>query len=114
VIESGREALSDIYLKTKFMRSNVQPVANYGGFTFTLLKVVPHTGRTHQIRVHTKALNAEILGDPLYCGRKQLGFARAEKIPLMLHARNLKILNYNLTADYPKTFEKIVKKIWRL
>ena len=35
----------------------------------TLLKILPETGRTHQIRVHLSALGHPILCDPLY-GRK--------------------------------------------
>nr|WP_317381170.1 RluA family pseudouridine synthase [uncultured Helicobacter sp.] len=38
---------------------------------FLLLKVLPKTGRTHQIRVHLQALGIPILGDPLY-GAKDL------------------------------------------
>ncbi len=33
---------------------------------FALLKVCPKTGRTHQIRVHLKAIHHPIIGDPLY------------------------------------------------
>jgi len=33
---------------------------------FALLKVMPETGRTHQIRVHLKAIHHPIVGDPLY------------------------------------------------
>ena len=35
----------------------------------TLLEVLLHTGRTHQIRVHLKAINHPIFGDKLYAGR---------------------------------------------
>ncbi|MBB1242136.1 pseudouridylate synthase [Streptomyces durbertensis] len=31
-----------------------------------LYRLVPHTGRTHQLRVHMNALGLPILGDPLY------------------------------------------------
>lgn len=35
----------------------------------SLLKVVIHTGRTHQIRVHMKAIGHPIIGDKLYGGK---------------------------------------------
>lgn len=35
----------------------------------TLLKVVIHTGRTHQIRVHMQAIGHPIIGDKLYGGK---------------------------------------------
>lgn len=54
--------------------------------THALLKVMPETGRTHQIRVHLKAIHHPVVGDPLYApGRPfDLGFKR-----LGLHAHTL-------------------------
>lgn len=48
------------------------------GGLFTLLEVTPKTGRTHQIRVHLKAINYSIVGDKLYGGSRPtaLGFTR--------------------------------------
>ena len=48
------------------------------------LALVPETGRTHQLRVHMRALGHPILGDPLYGGPAE---ARAER--LLLHAESL-------------------------
>ncbi len=39
---------------------------------FTLVKVQPRTGRTHQIRVHLLHAGAPVLADKLYGGRSQL------------------------------------------
>jgi len=50
----------------------------------TWLELRPHTGRTHQIRVHCAALGCPILNDPLYgtAGAEPLHlFARAVTIP---------------------------------
>lgn len=56
--------------------------------THALLKVMPETGRTHQIRVHLKAIHHPVVGDPLYAPNKKadLGFKR-----LGLHAYKLVI-----------------------
>lgn len=54
--------------------------------THSLLTVVPETGRTHQIRVHLKAIHHPVVGDALYAGKRKadLGFSR-----LGLHALRL-------------------------
>ena len=49
-----------------------------------LLELIPHTGRTHQLRVHLSALGCPILGDVRYGGK---AFKR-----MMLHARDLRII----------------------
>ena len=42
----------------------------------TLYKIRLHTGRTHQIRVHSKYLQHPLLGDRLYGGTKVLPLQR--------------------------------------
>ncbi|SCK06442.1 pseudouridine synthase [Vogesella sp. LIG4] len=49
--------------------------------------LVPHTGRTHQLRVHMQALGHPILGDGLYATPE--GLAAAPR--LMLHASRLQL-----------------------
>jgi len=48
-----------------------------------LLRLIPHTGRTHQLRVHLAAAACPILGDIRYGGKAHTR--------LMLHAENLRI-----------------------
>ncbi len=52
----------------------------------TYVEARPKTGRTHQIRVHFKAINHPVVGDALYAPKHTplLGFTR-----LALHARSL-------------------------
>jgi 23S rRNA pseudouridine1911/1915/1917 synthase len=70
---------------------------------YALLKVQPETGRTHQIRVHLKAINHQIIGDKLYSpnrplalGLKRLGLHASEiSLPLPSGSRVL------ITAPIP-------------
>lgn len=49
----------------------------------------PHTGRTHQLRVHLASLGYPILGDPTYGGRKVCSIGALDIPRVMLHARSL-------------------------
>ncbi len=83
----------------------------------TFIEVVPKTGRTHQIRVHFKAIDHPIVKDALYAPefslkqKNQLGFKR-----MALHARELEITLpsgklLKIVAPYPEDFEKAIKKL---
>ncbi len=56
----------------------------------SFLEVFPRTGRTHQIRVHLKAINHPVVCDSLYSPKRNclLGFSR-----LALHAGRIKFLD---------------------
>ncbi|MEM9968269.1 MAG: RluA family pseudouridine synthase [Pseudomonadota bacterium] len=51
----------------------------------TRVRLYPKTGRSHQLRVHMKALGHPILGDPFYAMGDDLLYPR-----LMLHAQELR------------------------
>ncbi|AHC15266.1 RluA family pseudouridine synthase [Salinispira pacifica] len=71
----------------------------------SLVALSPHSGRTHQLRVHMQHIGHPIAGDPLY-NRKRYTH------PLMLHARSLRILLPGedtprlFTADIPEDMIK--------
>jgi 23S rRNA pseudouridine1911/1915/1917 synthase len=82
---------------------------------FTFVEVNPKTGRTHQIRVHFKAINYPIICDSLYAPKREsaLGFER-----LALHAYSIELAlpsgkQVKITAPYPADFENAVKEINR-
>ncbi|MDX8380682.1 MAG: RluA family pseudouridine synthase [Ghiorsea sp.] len=56
-----------------------------------LLRLVPHTGRTHQLRVHLASIGFPIVGDSRYGGKK---YSR-----MMLHAKQLKIKGYAMRSS---------------
>lgn len=57
------------------------------GHRATWLALRPHTGRTHQLRAHMKAIGHPILGDPKY--GDEASAALSEGLRLQLHARRL-------------------------
>ncbi|MBI5400855.1 MAG: RluA family pseudouridine synthase [Candidatus Yonathbacteria bacterium] len=81
---------------------------------YTFLELYPRTGRTHQIRVHLKAINYPVVCDKLYAPRRTcaLGFAR-----LALHSRSVSFLlpgdgkRVTIEAPYPQDFQNTFKKL---
>ena len=61
----------------------------YAGPDFCLVELLPHTGRTHQLRAHLTALQAPILGDSRYGGAAQAGGLSAPRC--LLHAQALEL-----------------------
>lgn len=55
----------------------------------TWMELKPHTGRTHQLRVHAAALGCPIVGDHVYGST-----SKHEEESLMLHARSLSLPLY--------------------
>lgn len=81
---------------------------------YSWIEARPHTGRTHQIRVHLQSLGISIVCDPLYSGnqhpvllseikRKWNGNPDEER-PLL---SRLALHAYKLTLAHPKTGEKM-------
>ncbi len=78
--------------------------------THAYLKLLPKTGRTHQLRVHMKAIGRPIVKDDLYASENlllgnNLGFTR-----LALHAYSLKFMGIDgidrhIIAPIPPDFE---------
>lgn len=82
----GREAVSEYKTLESFPKH-------------TLLEFHPHTGRTHQIRLHCAFLGCPIVADPIYGHKK----ASLDLKRHFLHAFRLKITLPG--EDRPRTFE---------
>jgi 23S rRNA pseudouridine1911/1915/1917 synthase len=66
VCPDGAESRTDYVVERRFSRRE-------GDFSF--LKVLPHTGRKHQIRIHLAHIGHSIVGDKLYGGDEDLYLA---------------------------------------
>jgi 23S rRNA pseudouridine1911/1915/1917 synthase len=62
----GAISRTDFEVERRFKRA---------GGEFTLLKLLPHTGRKHQIRIHLAHIGHPIVGDKLYGGDEDLYLA---------------------------------------
>lgn len=72
--DSGKPAITDYEVLQEFRH-------------FSYLKVIIHTGRTHQIRVHLNALGNPVVGDKVYRPRSLRSRAQLDRI--FLHAKQL-------------------------
>jgi 23S rRNA pseudouridine1911/1915/1917 synthase len=59
------------------------------GIVSTHVELFPGTGRTHQLRVHLKAIGCPILGDQTYGGKKVMVVGGVVIPRVMLHAKIL-------------------------
>lgn len=90
-------------------------VGEYEDEAFSYVKLVPKTGRTHQLRVHLRAIDRPIVGDHLYTvhikDSNNLGMSR-----MALHAHILELelpngITERLIAPLPQEFEEAAERI---
>ncbi|TMV82095.1 RNA pseudouridine synthase [Thioclava sp. BHET1] len=77
--ETGKPAVTDWRV--------VKLETDEAGHLTTRVRLMPKTGRSHQLRVHMKELGHPILGDAFYAS----GMAREAYPRLMLHAESLRL-----------------------
>jgi len=85
--------------------------------SYSLLELTPHTGRTHQLRVHLKSIQHPIVADPLYGFAKKLAADLAWCPRLFLHAQLLQFRHpttsqiVTFTAPLPADLALVLTRI---
>ena len=96
--EEGKEAVTHYKVISRNKEKN-----------FTVLEVMPKTGRTHQIRIHFAHMGHPILGDTLYNGPTVQGLFRqalhAESISF-IHPSENKVVEFS--AKIPSDIKKLL------
>lgn len=103
IVQGGRHAKTDYRIIERFKN-------------FTHIELTLHTGRTHQIRVHMKAIGHPLLGDPVYGPAKSM-FGLDKQ---MLHAKVLGF-KHPLTGEMmyfenelPEYFVSVIDRLRKL
>ena len=83
------------------------------GKGISFVETEPKTGRTHQIRVHFKAINYPVICDKLYSPNRGciLGFGRTALHSRMIMVANTKNKPISVIAPYPADFKKAFKEL---
>ena len=93
----------------EFSETNYELIEEFKGYS--LVKVMPLTGRTHQIRVHFAMLGNPIVGDKIYIDKKvfeeyiQKGWQ--EHMRATVHFNRLALHATKLTINHPATKERV-------
>lgn len=101
VVDNGKEAITHFNVIENFNK-------------YTLVECQLETGRTHQIRVHTKYIGYPLVGDPKYGPKKTMnigGQALHAGLIGFTHPRTGEYIER--TAPLPEEFEKLIEDIRR-
>ncbi len=98
IYKNSKEAITEYRVLERFRK-------------YTLMEASLQTGRTHQIRVHMAYINHPIVGDPVYCKKKNEFGIETQ----LLHARRLGFFHpstgeyMEFEAEPPEDFQKVLE-----
>lgn len=83
---------------------------------FSYLKLRPRTGRTHQIRVHLKAISRPVVNDPLYASSEMARSCNLDMDRMALHAHILELqlpsgVQQRFIAPLPLSFDQAAERL---
>lgn len=88
----------------------------YQGETFSYVKLIPKTGRTHQLRAHLRSIDRPIVGDKLYARHLLSDSNNLEFNRLALHAHVLELVlpsgeEHRFMTTLPAEFDRAAEYI---
>ena len=95
IIKTKSGALAKISKDGESAITEIYPILAFR--TKSKIKAIIHTGKTHQIRAHLKAIEHPIIGDEKYGGES---YKR-----VMLHHHKFKLFDYEFTSNEPDDFK---------
>jgi RluA family pseudouridine synthase len=118
-IQEGTSRVHAVQKGGKSAHTDFKPIKYYKNADMSLVECRPHTGRSHQIRVHLELHGHPIVGDKVY-GEKAQALSR-ELAPLIthhfLHARAITFVpqpgaaQITVEAPYPATMSELLKHL---
>ena len=131
VVAGGREAVTEYAVQEHFTsgeggkrkgESEVEDPSHSSfplppTFAYSLLRIHPETGRTHQIRVHLASMGFPVVGDELYGATRHDALSRMLAPRHMLHASELKFEQpssrkaIKLYASIPEDMARVIATV---
>jgi len=102
----GAASQTDYWVERHFARELPSSTGSDRSHPFSLLRVVPRTGRKHQIRIHLAHLGHPLVGDKLYGGDEDLYLALVENRLTAAQRARLIFENHALHA-------RTLRFVWR-
>ena len=105
----AKEAITEYEVLKTFEIINEKGNTKY----FSLMRIFPLTGRTHQIRVHLASIGNPVVGDMVYGGKKENPFGLKRQF---LHAQSIEFntqenKRIRIEAELPEDLQKALELI---
>lgn len=98
VLPDGKSAVTEVCVLERFRE-------------YTLIRVVLHTGRTHQIRVHMAHIGYPLAGDPLYGGNTDVLNRQALHSTRIVFKHPITGEQIDISAPLPEDMKELIEKI---
>ena len=131
VVDGGRQSMTEFTVVDRFQKNKdwiswvlneagmslSRPRTNYlraNALFYSLLKLAPKTGRTHQIRVHLKSIGHPVVSDLIYTPSKLIKFDLLWCPRLFLHSARLSFYGtkskktFDFKSDLPNDLKRVI------